>query len=78
MDASHSIRLKGLDVSLTNTIDTATIFMEEYSTHGLHLNSRCKMRFTHLIMENILGGRVPDRNSSIPVITHARAFPFLG
>jgi hypothetical protein len=28
--------------------------------------------------ESMHGGHVPGRNSSIPVITHARASPFLG
>jgi len=36
------------------------------------------MRLTHLITESIGGGHVPSRNSSIPAITYARAYPFLG
>jgi hypothetical protein len=51
---------------------------EAYITHGLHLNSRGKMRLTHLIAESIRGGFVPSMNSGIPVITHARSSPFLG
>jgi hypothetical protein len=67
------------DMSHINVTDTGTIVREEYIlTHGLHLNSRGKVRFTHLIAESIHGGHVPSRNSGIHVITHARACPFLG
>jgi hypothetical protein len=66
------------DMSHINITDTGTIVREEYTTHGLHLNSRGKMRLTHLTVESVPGGHVPCRNSSIPVITHARASPFLG
>jgi len=65
-------------MSHINVIETGSSVKEEYTTHGLHLNSRGKMRLTHLIAESIHGGHVPSRNSSIPVITHARASPFLG
>jgi hypothetical protein len=58
--------------------DTGIIVREEYTTYGLHLNSRGKLRLTHLIMESMCGGHVPSRNNSIPVITYARASPFLG
>jgi hypothetical protein len=56
--------------------DTGTIVSEEYTTHGLHLNSRGKMSLTHLTVESMHGGNVPSRNSSIPIISHARASPF--
>jgi hypothetical protein len=69
--------LMGCDVSHINVIDTGTFVREEYTTHGLHLNSRGNMRLTHLIVEIIHSGHAPSRNSSIPVITHARASPFL-
>jgi hypothetical protein len=46
------------------------------SAHGLHLNSQGKRRLMHLIAERISGGHVSSV-SSIPVITHARASPFL-
>jgi hypothetical protein len=45
-------------------------------THGLHLNSRGKRELTYLIAETISGGHVSSV-SSIPVITHTRALPFL-
>jgi hypothetical protein len=67
------------DMSHINVIDTGTIVGAEYTTHGLHLNSRGKMRHTHPIAESVRGGHIP--NSSTPVITHARpcsASPFLG
>jgi hypothetical protein len=63
------------DMSHINAIDAGTAVREDYTTRGLHLNSRGKMRLIHLIEENIRGGHVP---SSIPVITHARALLFLG
>jgi len=59
-------------------IDTSTFLREEYTTLGLHCNSRGKMRLTHVIAEDICGGHVPSRNSSIPVIIQARASPFIG
>jgi hypothetical protein len=61
------------DMSYINVIDTGTIVRKEYTIHGLHLNSRRKMRLTHLSVESIHCRHVPSRNSSIPVITHARA-----
>jgi hypothetical protein len=66
------------DMSHINVIDTGTIMREEYTTHGMHLNSGSKTRLTHFIVGSICGGCVPSRNSSIPVITCARACPFLG
>jgi hypothetical protein len=40
-------------MSHINVTDTGTIVREEYTTHGLHLNSRGKMRLIHLISESI-------------------------
>jgi hypothetical protein len=51
---------------------------EEHTTHGLHLNSRGKIRLTHFIVESIHGRHVPSRNSTILVITHATASHFSG
>jgi hypothetical protein len=68
-DMSH------INVTVT---DTGIIVREEYKTHGLHHNSRGRMRLTHFIAESICGGHVPSRNSIIPVITRARASPCLG
>jgi hypothetical protein len=65
------------DMSHINVTDRGTVVREEYITHGLHLNSRGKMRLTHLVEGSVCGGHVPSRNSSIPVITHSRASPFL-
>jgi hypothetical protein len=65
-----------LHIVSSDVIDTDTIVREEYTTHGLHLNSRGKMRLTQLTAESIHGGYVQCRNSSIPVITHARDSPF--
>jgi hypothetical protein len=56
------------DMSHVNIIDTGTVVREQYTTHGLHLNSRGKMRLTHFTAESICGGHVPSRNSSIPIL----------
>jgi len=64
-------------MSHSNVIDTGTIVREEHTTHGLHLNSRGKMRLKHHIVESIRGGHVTSRNSSSSVITHATVSPFL-
>jgi hypothetical protein len=64
------------DVSHIYVTGTGTIVREEYTTHSLHLNSRGKMG--QLIVECIHDRHVPNRNSGIPVITHARTSPFLG
>jgi hypothetical protein len=63
-------------MSYITTLDTGNIVREEYTKHGLHLNSRGKMRLTHFIAESIHSGHVPSRNSSIPVVTHVRASSF--
>jgi hypothetical protein len=63
-------------VAHIGVIDTASLVRDDYTTHGLHLNSRGKRRLTHLIVERIGGGHVSSVRS-IPVITHARASPFL-
>jgi hypothetical protein len=64
------------DMSHIGIIDAASIAREDFTTHGLHLNSRGKKRLTQLIAEKVIGGHVSSI-SSIPVITHARASPFL-
>jgi hypothetical protein len=64
-------------MSHINITDIGTIVREEYTMHGLHLNSRHEMRLTLLITESIHGRHMPSRNSSIPVITHARASSFV-
>jgi hypothetical protein len=48
----------------------------DFTTHGLHLNSQGKRKLTHLIAERIDDDHVSGVNS-IPVITCARASPFL-
>jgi len=70
--------LMGRDMSHINVTDTDTTVSQEYTTHGLHLNSRGKIRFTVPTVESTCGGHVPSRSGSIHVITHARAYPFLG
>jgi hypothetical protein len=68
--------LMGSDMAHIGFIDTASFVRDDYRTHGLHLNSQGKRRLTHLIAERISGGHVSSV-SSIPVITHATASPFL-
>jgi hypothetical protein len=64
------------DTAHIGVIDTASLVRDDYTTHDLHLNSLGKRRLTHLIAERISGGHVSNV-SIIPVITHARASPFL-
>jgi hypothetical protein len=68
--------LMGHATSHIGVIDTSSIPMEDYVTHGLHLNSRGKKRLTQLIAESVVGGHASGV-SGIPVITSARASPFL-
>ena len=69
--------LLGHGMSHLSVIDTTTIGIEEYITHGLHLNSRGKRKLMHLIADKLDGGHVSGV-SSIPVIMRARTAPFLG
>jgi hypothetical protein len=69
--------LLGRGTSHIGVVDTMTIGRDEYTAHGLHLNSRDKRKLTHLIADKLVGGHVSGV-SSIPVITHVRASSFLG
>jgi hypothetical protein len=66
--------LMGRDMFHINVIETGIVVREAYTANGLHLNSRGKMKLTHLVDESMHGGHVASGNS----ITHARASPFLG
>jgi hypothetical protein len=66
----------GCGASHISVIDTNCIVREEYTTNGLHLNSRGKGKLTLLIARS-MGGDHVSGISSIPVIIHARASPFL-
>jgi hypothetical protein len=68
--------LMGRGASHIGVTDTNCIVREDYTTHGLYLNSRGKMKLTLLIARS-LGGDHVSGISSIPVITHATASPFL-
>jgi hypothetical protein len=68
--------LMGRKMAHIGVIDTASLVRDDYTAHGQHLNSQGKRRLTHLIAERISGGYVSSV-SSIPVITHERALPFL-
>jgi hypothetical protein len=69
--------LLGRGTSHIGVVDTMTTGRDEYTAHGLHLNTRGKRKLTHLIADRLDGGHVSGL-SSIPVITHVRASPFLG
>ena len=69
--------LLGHGMSHIGVVDTMTIRRDEYTGHGLHLNSRGKRKLTHLIADRLDGGHVSGV-SSIPVINQVRASPFLG
>jgi hypothetical protein len=64
------------DMSDIGIIDAASIVRKDFTSHGLHLNSRGKKRLTQLIAERVTGGHVSS-TSSIPVITQDIASPFL-
>jgi hypothetical protein len=68
--------LMGRGTSHIGVIDTNCIVRDEYTTYGLHLNSQGKRKLTLLIARS-LGRDHVSGISSIPVITHARASPFL-
>jgi hypothetical protein len=55
--------------------DTSSIARQDCTKRGLHLNSRGKKRLLDLTAERVSGHL--SGISSIPVITHARASPFL-
>jgi hypothetical protein len=63
------------DMSHITVTDTSLFVMEDYTMHGLHLNSRGKKRLMQLIAEQAVGGHASGI-SSIPVITHARVLFF--
>jgi hypothetical protein len=64
-----------LDRAHIGIIDSDYFVRGDYTTHGLHLNYQGKRKLTHLI-ERMDVGHVSGV-SSIPVITHAIASPFL-
>ena len=69
--------LLGHGMSHLGVVDTTTIGREEYTTHVLHLNSKGKRKLMLLIADKLDRGHVSGV-SSIPVIIHATASPFLG
>lgn len=68
------LSLLGGDRAHIDVIDTTSIVREEYTRHGLHLNSRGKGTLTRLIVENI---RRPNLCHKIPVVNGVRATAFL-
>jgi hypothetical protein len=40
-------------MSHINVIDTGTVVREEYTTHGLHLNSRDRMRLKFILLRKV-------------------------
>jgi hypothetical protein len=64
-------------MSHIGVINTTTIVEEEYMNPGLHLNWRGKRKLTLLIATRKLGADHVSGIGSIPVISHARASPFL-
>jgi hypothetical protein len=64
------------DMCHIGVTDTSSIVKEYYTMHGLHIRSRGKKRLSQLIAERVSGCHVSGI-SSIPIIPHARASPFL-
>ena len=77
---SRNLRLEralmGRGASHIGVIDSNCIVREEYTTNGLHLNSRDKRKLT--LIARSLGCDHVSGISSIAVITNARDSPFLG
>jgi hypothetical protein len=67
--------LLSCDISHIDVPRTSSIARDDYTMHGLHLNSQGKTRLMQIIAERVVGGQASGINS-IPVITHARASPF--
>jgi hypothetical protein len=67
----------GYVVSHFGVPNTAYTVKEEYSTHDLHLISQSKKRLTHLTACTVVDD-CATCVSSMPVIIHASASPFLG
>jgi len=70
--------LLGHGMSHVGVVDTTTIGREYYKASGLHLNLRGKRKLMLLIADRLDGGGHVLGVSSIPVVIHARASPFLG
>jgi hypothetical protein len=68
--------LRRHDISHIGVTNTSPIMREDYTMHGLHLNSQGKKRLMQLTAERVVGDHASGI-SSIPVVTHARALPFL-
>ena len=68
--------LMGSGMAHIGIINSDYFVRGDFTTHGLHLNSQGKRKLTHLIAERMDDGLMP-KISSIPVITCARAMPFL-
>jgi hypothetical protein len=66
----------GSDGAHIGIINSDYFVRGDFTTHGLHLNSQGKRKLTHLIIERMGEGHVSGV-TSIPVITCARALPFL-
>lgn len=64
------------DASHIGVIEVGNIKRDDYTYHGLHLNSRGKKKLSHLIA-NRIKGRIPVITNIIPAVHH-RASPFLG
>ena len=68
--------LLGCGKSHIGLIDTSSFLREDFTTHGLHLNSQRKRRLSFLTAKRLGDDNVPGI-SSIPIISNARASPFL-
>jgi hypothetical protein len=69
--------LLGHDRSHIGAVDTSLLLRQDFTTHGLHLNSRGKKKLTHLVAKSLDDNGI-SAFKSIPVICNARASSFLG
>jgi hypothetical protein len=68
--------LLGCDTSHVHVIDTLFLW-EKFTTHNLHLNSLGMRKITAIVIAKSLCDNNVSGIGSIPIITHARASPYL-
>lgn len=76
MNARLGSALMRPNASHIGVIEVDSIKRDDYSSHGLHLNSRGKKKLS-LLIANRIKGRIPVITNIIPTVHH-RASPFLG
>ena len=68
--------LLGYGMSHIDVFETTSFQREDFTIHDLHLNSQSKKKLTLLIARS-LGDKNVSSTNGFPVITSAKASPFL-